>query len=79
MPSPRRRAPLALTTPLLLTATSAGRTALTLAGIALLLLLATTTALALRTAYARNPAHRTAAHRTLRVLLRLAPWYRDHP
>ncbi|MFE0356439.1 hypothetical protein ACFW2K_38760 [Streptomyces nigra] len=38
-----------------------------------------TATLALRTAYARNPAHRTAAHRTLHPLLRLAPWYPDRP
>ncbi|SFL69666.1 hypothetical protein [Streptomyces pini] len=65
--------------PLLLTATTAGRTALLLAGAALLLLLATTATLAFRAAYAPHSAHRTAAHRTLHLLLRLAPWYPDRP
>lgn len=56
-----------------------GRTALTYAGAALLLLLALTAALALGAAYAPRPAHRTAARHTLHLLLRLAPWYPDRP
>jgi hypothetical protein len=64
---------------LLLAPTAAGRTALAYAGAALLLLLALTAALALGAAYAPLPAHRTAARRTLTLLLRLAPWYPDRP
>ncbi|WP_327411189.1 hypothetical protein OG458_42430 (plasmid) [Streptomyces sp. NBC_01281] len=66
-------------TVLLLAPTAAGHTALTYAAAALLLLLALTTALALGAAYAPRPAHRTAARRTLHLLLRLAPWYPDRP
>ncbi|MEU9632711.1 hypothetical protein AB0D89_38955 [Streptomyces luteogriseus] len=56
-----------------------GRTALSYAGAALLLLLALTAALALGAAYAPRPAHRSAARHTLHLLLRLAPWYPDRP
>ncbi|MER6248831.1 MULTISPECIES: hypothetical protein [Streptomyces] len=56
-----------------------GRTALTYAGTAFLLLLALAAALALGAAYASRPAHRTAARHTLHLLLRLAPWYPDRP
>ncbi|MFD7015344.1 hypothetical protein [Streptomyces sp. NPDC059928] len=51
----------------------AGRTALVYAGATLLLLLALTAA------YAPRAIHRTAARRTLRLLLRLAPWYSERP
>jgi hypothetical protein len=64
---------------LLLVPTAVVRTALAYAGIALLTLLALTAALALGAAYAPHPAHRTAARRTLHLLLRLAPWYPDRP
>ncbi|MCX4580765.1 hypothetical protein OHB41_48180 [Streptomyces sp. NBC_01571] len=57
----------------------AGRTALAYAGAGLLLLLALAAVLALGAAYAPASAHRTAARRTLHLLLRLAPWYPDHP
>lgn len=76
---PARRRPArtatAATTVLLLA--PAGRTAFAYAGTALLLLLALTAVLALGAAYAPRPAHRTAARRTLHLLLRLAPWYPD--
>ncbi|MEU1458368.1 hypothetical protein [Streptomyces avermitilis] len=64
---------------LLLALTAGGRTALAYAGTGLLLLLALTAVLALGAAYAPTPAHRTAARRTLHLLLRLAPWYPDRP
>ncbi|MFD7163664.1 hypothetical protein [Streptomyces violascens] len=44
-----------------------------------MLLLALTAVLALGAAYAPREIHRTAARRTLRLLLRLAPWYCDRP
>ncbi|MDX2680416.1 hypothetical protein [Streptomyces soliscabiei] len=69
---PARTAPAAATV-LLLAPTAAGRTALAYTGAGLLLLLALTAA------YASTPAHRTAARRTLHLLLRLAPWYPDRP
>ncbi|WP_234307663.1 MULTISPECIES: hypothetical protein [unclassified Streptomyces] len=75
---PARTTPAAATA-LLLAPTASGRTALAYAGTGLLLLLALTAALALGAAYAPNPARRTAARRTLHLLLRLAPWYRDRP
>ncbi|MFJ2651864.1 hypothetical protein ACIO1C_34715 [Streptomyces sp. NPDC087420] len=62
----------ARTTAALFLAPAAART---YTGIALLLLLALTAVLALGAAYAPRPAHRTAARRTLHLLLRLAPWY----
>jgi hypothetical protein len=67
----------ARTTAALLLAPAAARTALTYTGAALLALLALTAVLALGAAYAPRPAHRTAARRTLHLLLRLAPWYPD--
>lgn len=85
-PRPARRRParrhparsgIAAATVLLLAPT--GRTALTCAGAALLLLLALTAALALGAAYAPSPTHRSAARHTLHLLLRLAPWYPDRP
>ncbi|MEU2182484.1 hypothetical protein [Streptomyces thermolilacinus] len=75
---PTRTAPAAATV-LLIALTTGGRTALAYAGTALLLLLALTAALALGAAYASTPAHRTAARRTLHLLLCLAPWYPDRP
>ncbi|GAA2523682.1 hypothetical protein [Streptomyces longisporus] len=69
----------AAATVLLLAPSPAGRTVLTYAGACLLLLLALTAVLALGAAYAPTPAHRAAARRTLHLLLRLAPWYPDHP
>ncbi|MEU8992880.1 hypothetical protein AB0C98_41985 [Streptomyces sp. NPDC048558] len=59
--------------------TSVGRTFLAYAGTAVLLLLLLAAVLALGAAYAPGPAHRTAARRTLHLLLRLAPWYPDCP
>ncbi|MGV9503912.1 hypothetical protein ACWDQ0_37200 [Streptomyces sp. NPDC003642] len=75
---PARTAPAAATV-LLLAPTASGRTALDYADTGLLLLLALTAVLALGAAYAPTPAHRTAARRTLHLLLRLAPWYPDRP
>jgi hypothetical protein len=66
-------------TVLLLAPTAGGRTALAYLGATVLLLLALTVVLALGAAYAPTPAHRTAARRTLHLLLRLAPWYPDRP
>jgi len=76
-PARRRPARTATTAATVLLLAPAGRTALAYAGAALLLLLALTAALALGAAYAPCPAHRTAARHTLRLLLRLAPWYPD--
>ncbi|MFD8609609.1 hypothetical protein [Streptomyces sp. NPDC059631] len=78
MPTRRRWAARTAAAALLL-GHAAVHAALAYAGAALLLLLALTTALALGAAYAPRPAHRTAAARTLRLLLRLAPWYHDRP
>ncbi|MFG2961475.1 hypothetical protein ACGF5O_48145 [Streptomyces sp. NPDC048291] len=75
----RHRWPACTATAALLLAPGAARTALSCAGAALLLLLALATVLALGAAYAPRPAHRTAARDTLRLLLRLAPWYTDRP
>ncbi|MBC7273845.1 MAG: hypothetical protein H5T76_34955 [Streptomyces sp.] len=75
---PARTAPAAATV-LLLTPATGGRTALAYAGTGLLLLLALTSVLALGAAYAPQPARRSAACRTLHLLLRLAPWYPDRP
>ncbi|EFL04329.1 predicted protein [Streptomyces sp. SPB78] len=72
---PARTAPAAATV-VLLAPTVGGRTALAYAGTGLLLLLTLTAVLALRAAYAPTP---TPAHRTLHLLLRLAPWYPDRP
>ncbi|MFJ6216603.1 hypothetical protein ACIQGZ_25215 [Streptomyces sp. NPDC092296] len=71
---PARKATAASTVLLL---APAGRTVLAYTGAALLLLLALTAVLALGAAYAPRSAHRTAACRTLHLLLRLAPWYPD--
>ncbi|MER5347856.1 hypothetical protein ABT030_47935 [Streptomyces mirabilis] len=79
MPTRHRWPARTATAALLLVPTTVARTALTYAGAALLLLLALTAVLALGAAYAPRPAHRTAARHTLRLLLRLAPWYPDRP
>nr|WP_168516701.1 hypothetical protein [Streptomyces sp. S1D4-11]QIZ01298.1 hypothetical protein HEP87_56370 [Streptomyces sp. S1D4-11] len=77
---PRRRpARTAIAAATVLFLAPTGRIAVACAGAAVLLLLALTAALALGAAYAPHSAHRTAARRTLHLLLRLAPWYPDPP
>ncbi|MGW7303385.1 hypothetical protein [Streptomyces sp. NPDC054829] len=78
-PTRRRPARTATAAATMLLFASTGRTALTYAGTALLLLLVLTVTLALGAAYAPHPAYRAAARRTLYLLLRRAPWYPDRP
>ncbi|MER6914019.1 hypothetical protein ABT354_20290 [Streptomyces sp. NPDC000594] len=76
-PTGRRTVALcAIGVPAVLASTAGGRTAAAVCGAAILLLVLLLAVLAVGAAYARRPEHRTAARRTLQLLLGLAPWYR---
>lgn len=73
---PRRRTLAAALPPVIgLAALPVGRTAAIAAGAAVLGYLVVLAAVALGSAFARDPGTRRAAARTLDLLLRLIPWY----